>query len=198
MAQTTSPNAPAPDVAALVAALRSKKDPARADAIHNAPALGTAAITALCPLLADTDNEVFRAGKRALLAIVRNAGRGKSLGKAAQAAETQLLIALENTAHAQARREIIWMLSEIGSNPTVQALTSLLNQSEVQEDARCALERIPGNASLKALRNALKSAPEPFRPALAESLRKRGEQVKAYPSQRLTPTKKTSIKPGEE
>lgn len=184
------------DHTALVAGLRSKDDSARAEAIANASRAGAPVIGAVCPLLEDTNNEVFRAAKRALLGIVRHAGAGGALAKEAQAVENALLTALGTLKAAQARRDTIWLLSEVGADKTVLALAALLTDKDVREDARCALERIPGKTSLKALNAALKTAPADFKPALAESLRKRGEAVRDIPSQRLVPTKTTEVKPG--
>jgi hypothetical protein len=47
----------------------------------------------------------------------------------------------------------------------------LLGDPEMREDARLALERIPGGASTRALQHALQTAPAEFRPNLEQSLR---------------------------
>ena len=52
------------------------------------------------------------------------------------------------------------------------------------------LERIPGDASLGALKEALKAAPEEFKPHLAQSLRARGVDVPDIPCRKLVPAKK--------
>jgi hypothetical protein len=86
------------------------------------------------------------------------------------------------------------MLSEIAGDEAAQPLATLLTNKELREDARMALERIDGKASLAALQAALATAPEDFRPNLAQSLRRRGVEVPGVPSARLVPTKQTSVR----
>ena len=68
----------------------------------------------------------------------------------------------------KAPRELLWMLSEIGDDQAVAPMAELLKHDELREDARMALERIPGEASLLALEGALKSAPADFKTNLAQ------------------------------
>ncbi len=86
------------------------------------------------------------------------------------------------------------MLSEIAGDESVQPMAGLLTDNEVREDARAALERIPGARATAALQTALAAAPADFKPALAQALRKRGVQVQGYPSANLTPSRKTTVK----
>jgi HEAT repeat protein len=171
----------------LVARLKSQDQEVRGDAWQNAGPAGAAAIAPVATLWTDPDFEVARSAKRAVWNIVRHAGRPGAT-KEAKAVEAAL-VPLTGHVSAAVRREVIWMLSEIGGNDAVEALEILLNDRDVRDDARCALERIPGGKSVRVLQRALKSAPEEFRYALAESLRKRGEKVPGYPSQKLVPTK---------
>ena len=87
------------------------------------------------------------------------------------------------------RREVLRMLSEIGGDESVDSIAALLGDRELHEDARAALERIPGGKSLAALQDGLRTAPEAFKPAIAQSLRVRGVNVSGYPSQKLVPTR---------
>ena len=89
------------------------------------------------------------------------------------------------------RRELLWLLSEIGGDESVPSIAALLNQESLREDARMVLERIPGDTSLTALHKALDAGPKDFRLNIAQSLRARGEAVdpEAYPCQKLVPTK---------
>jgi hypothetical protein len=86
------------------------------------------------------------------------------------------------------------MLSENGGDGCIEAVSALLADAQVRDDARCALQRIPGDTSLAALKDALNTAPEPFRFAVAESLRKRGQTVAGYPTKKLVPALSTQIK----
>jgi hypothetical protein len=93
------------------------------------------------------------------------------------------------------RREVVRMLSEIGGNESVPAVSSLLSHGDLREEARMALERIPGDESLSALKSALNAAPDDFKPNLAQSLRARGVEVQGIPCVKLVPTKQTNVKP---
>lgn len=180
-------SAQAVPVSALVEQLKSKDDNVRGDAWQKAGPAGAPAVAPVAALWTDADFEVARSAKRAVWNIVRHAGR-PGAGPESKAVE-QALLPLTGHAAASVRREAIWMLSEIGGGDTVSALAKLLGDVEVRDDARCGLERIPGGDSIVALRQAMKTVPEEFRYALAESLRKRGEKVEGYPSRKLVPTK---------
>ena len=180
-----SAQAQSPDT--LVSRLKGQDEEARGDAWQKAGPAGAAAVGSVSALWTDPDFEVARSSKRAVWNIVRYAGR-PGAAKEAKAVEAALLPLLGNPA-AAVRREAIWMLSEIGGNDVIGPIAKLLSDVEVRDDARCALERLPGNKSIRALRDAMKSEPEVFRYALAESLRKRGEKVEGYPSQKLVPAK---------
>jgi HEAT repeat protein len=179
----------------IISALTSSDGSQRAAALEAASKLGAPGIEAISPLLAHSETEHRRAAQRALAGIVRQAGATGKLGQPAAAAERALLASLARHSDEQARRDIIWFLSEVGQADTVKALADLLNDAGLREDARCALERIPGTASIKALKAGFDRAPDEFKFALAESLRKRGETVSGYPSQRLVPTRDTEVQP---
>ena len=138
----------------------------------------------------DADFEISRCAKRALYKIVRHAGR-PGASKEAQAVEKELIPLLQSSA-VPVRREVLWMLSEIGGDDAIAPMAALLTDKEVREDARCALMRLPGTKATAALKSAFDSAPEEFKFALAESLRVRGEKVTGYPSQKLVPTRATT------
>jgi hypothetical protein len=180
--------------AELAAALKSKDDKQRAAGIDSAAQSGPAAIKAVCPLLADSETETIRAAKRALYKIVRDVGKPGTAAKA-KAVEKEFVAVLQTSSSIPERREVLWMLSEIGGDDSIKPVAALLANADLREDARCVLQRIPGKASLKALNDALKTVPEEFKYHVAESLRKRGEKVSGYPSRRLVPTKHTSVQP---
>ncbi len=175
----------------LIAKIKSPDDKVRGPAWQGAGPLGAPAVKPLAEVMTDPDFEIARAAKRALWKIVRHAGRpgADSEKKAVVAA---LLPPLASAANA-VRREVLWMLSEIGGDESVDAMAALLTNKELREDARCALQRIPGKKTTVALKAAFTTAPEDFKYALAESLRARGEKVSGYPTQKLLPTRKTSL-----
>jgi hypothetical protein len=177
----------------LIARIRSSEDAVSAAAWQSAEVCGSAAVGPLAELLNDPDAEIARRGKRALYRIVRHAGRPGARGEA-KAVERELIAALKHGG-ADRRRELLRMLSGIGGSSAVGPIAALLSDAEVREDARCALTRIPGRKATAALRAALKQAPANFRPALAESLRQRGQNVEGYPSQKLVPVAQTTVRP---
>jgi hypothetical protein len=87
------------------------------------------------------------------------------------------------------------MTWQIAGEEAVEPVAALLAHKELGEDARMALERLPGEKATATLQAALASADEAAKPALAHSLRVRGVEVPGVPDLRLKPTKKTSVQP---
>jgi HEAT repeat protein len=117
--------------------------------------------------------EVSRAARRALSKIVRHAGR-PGAGSERAAVVNELLRLLDPVHPLMIRREVVSMLSEIADDQAVTPLAALLNDPELREDARVALERIPSGQSLDALRAGLAAVPDDFKINIAQSLRARG------------------------
>ena len=176
----------------LVAGIQSEDEHKRTETWQAAPGLGAAAVGPLADLSTNADLEVARAAMRGLWAVTRHAGRPDSGDT--RAAVVEALIPLTGSAHPeQLRREVVWMLSEIADDGTVPLLASLLSDGALRDDARMALERIPGEASLAALREGLAAAPDDFKPNVAHSLRVRGEVVDNIPDLRRVPVHATSV-----
>jgi HEAT repeat protein len=172
---------------AFLANIKSQDDKIRTAAWQTAGDIGAPAIKPLAKLMTDGDAEVARAAKHALWSTVRHVGRpGADQDRQAVAAE---LVTLLQDQPMSVRHEAIWMLSEIGDSKAVRPLAALLAYADTREDARAALERIPGVESISALQVALGVVPEEFKPAIANSLRVRGVKVEGYPSQKLVPTR---------
>ncbi len=176
----------------LLAAIKSKDDKVRGPAWQNAGPCGAPAVKPLAQVMTDPDFETARSAKRALWKIVRHAGRPDAAKEAK--AVTAELIPLLSSAPPVVQREVLWMLSEIAGEEAIEPMTALLTDGQIRDDARCALTRMPGSKATAALSKAFKSAPENFKPALADSLRARGEKVAGYPTQKLVPTKQTTVK----
>ena len=183
--------AEAVSVTDLVARIKSTDDKVRGPAWQGAGPAGASAVKSLAAVMTDADFEICRSAKRALYKIVRHAGR-PGAKKEAKAVEKELIPLLKSDA-VTIRREVLWMLSEIGDDDAIAPMAALLTEKEVREDARCALMRLPGRKATAALKSALGSAPEEFKSALAESLRGRGEKVSGYPTQKLVPTRSTTV-----
>ncbi len=177
----------------LISALGSTNEVVSASACESAPEYGATAVRPLGFTMASRDIEQGRRCKRALLKIVHHAGRPGAAPEAA-AVETKLMPLLtKNLLPIQVRRELLWMLTEIGRTRSVEAIAPLLADKDLREDARCALIRLPFPEALTALKTAFAGAPEDFKPALADALRARGETVDGCPSRKLVPVAQTTV-----
>ncbi len=181
------------DIQGLIERIKSPDDAISGAAWQSAGPYGAAVVRPLAALMGDGNFELARKGKRALYLVVRHVGR-PGADEERQAVERELIVVV-GSGPSRVRREVVWMLSEIGSKRAVKAMAALLTDPELREDARCALTRLPAPAAVTALKAAFANAPEEFKCALAESLRQRGEKVKGYPSRKLVPTAQTSVTP---
>ena len=193
MAHTAS-TARAQGVDELLAGIKSDSAEKRTQAWQSAGQFGAPAVKPLAEVMTDDNLEVARAAKRALWKIVRHTGRPKA-NKEKRAVEKELTGLLGRKQPFAVRAEVLWMLSEIGGRVSIKPITGLMRNKNLREDARMALERIGGKRIVTTLKAAFKKAPEDFKPNIAQSLRKLGEEVDGYPCQKLVPTKKTDVKP---
>jgi HEAT repeat protein len=178
----------------LIDKLKDNNDNVRAEALGSADQVGAPAVKPLAKVIADKDVEVSRAGKRALWKIVRHVGR-PGAGAEKRSVVARLRELLDDEQPVLVRREVLWMLSEIGGRESVDAIAGLLLNEELREDARMVLERIPGRESLDALKEGLKAAPDDIKLNMAQSLRKRGLRIRGLDCVKLVPTKQTNVKP---
>jgi HEAT repeat protein len=178
----------------LIAGIRDASDKVRTQAWLNAGKAGPTAVRPLAAITTDSDAEVARAATRALWQLARHAG-WPSAGKEKRAVEKELIGLLSDQVPISVRREVLWMLSEIGGANSVKPAAGLMTNNELREDARMVLERIPAKAAVAALKAGFEAASEDFKPNIAQSLRKRGQEVAGYPCQKLVPKKKTDLKP---
>ncbi|MHC4478851.1 MAG: HEAT repeat domain-containing protein [Planctomycetota bacterium] len=178
----------------LIAKIRGGSDQVRTQAWLSASEIGAAAVRPLAGLMAEEEPEIALAAKRGLWKVVRYVGRPGADGQK-KAAVAELIWLLAHGQPVTVRREVVWMLSEIGGDESVDPIAALLSNAELREDARAALERVPGRKSLSALKTALKEAHDDFKPNLAQSLRRRGVEVRGIECVKLVPTKQTSVKP---
>jgi HEAT repeat protein len=178
----------------LISGIRDTDEKVRTEAWLGAGRVGAPAAKPLAKVMTHNDLEVARAAKRGLWKLVRHAGRPKA-GAERKAVEAELLGLLGDDQPVSVRREVLWMLSEIGSGRSVDAIAALLSNSQLREDARMTLQRIPNKKALAALKKAPDTAPDDFKLNIAQSLRQRGVKVEGLPCVKLVPTKKTSVKP---
>jgi len=181
----------------LIARVKEKDPKVRAAAWQAAGKVGAPAVKPLAGVAATGELEVARAANRGLWKIVRTAGRpGAENERAAVVAE--LLDVLDNAQlPVQLRRDVVWMLSEIIRDDEIDpdGAASLLDDPDLREDVRCALQRVPGERALTALKIGFGRATGEFKAALACALRARGIAVAEPPCPKLVPTKQTSVKP---
>jgi len=187
MAQMAS-TAQAQGVDELIAGIKSDSAEKRTETWQSAGEVGAPAVKSLAKVMTDDELEVARAAKRALWQIVRYTGR-PGANQERRAVETELVGLLGDDQPVAVRREVLWMLSEIGARRSIEAVAGLLKNKDLREDARMSLERVPNRRALAALKAGFEEAPEDFKPNVAQSLRKRGEEVAGYPCQKLVPTK---------
>ena len=176
----------------IITRIKQGSDKVRTEAWQSACEIRAAAVRPLAGLTADKELEVGRAAKRGLWKIVRRAGRPRADDEK-NAVVAGLIWVLCNEESISVRREVLWMLSEIGGDESVSPIAGVLSNAVLREDARMALERIPGKRSLAALEAALKAAPEDFKPNIAQSLRARGVKVRGLHCVKLVPRKKTNV-----
>ena len=172
----------------LIAKIESSDAETRTNAWQRAGDVGAPAVQPLAMVMTDDDLEVARAAKRAMWQIVRHTGRPGAVN-AKKAVVGKLCGLLGADQPVSVRREVVWMLSEIGGMASIRPLAELLSNKYLREDARCALERIPIKRAVQALKAGFEVAPEDFKGNLAQSLRKRGVKVAGYPCVKLVPAK---------
>jgi HEAT repeat protein len=182
------------DVDALIAKIKDNNDDVRTEAWLGAGKVGAPAVKPLAEVMADNDLEVARAAKRGLWKIVRHAGRPGAQDEK-KAVNAELIPLLGDDQPTAVRREILWMLSEIGGSRSVKPIAALLSNKELREDARMVLQRISNKRAIAALKAGLKAAPQDFKLNIAQSLRQLGVEVPGLPCVKLVPMKETNVKP---
>jgi HEAT repeat protein len=153
--------------------IRSNNADVRYRAWRAAGPMGAAAVEPLADLMASPDRGVAKAAGEALQTIVHHAARPTASDEA-RAVATALLKVAAASRPRPVRADALHGLGFVGDDRAVLGLAKLLSDPEVRDDARMALERIPGRASLRALERARDAAPDDFRPHLEQSIRNRG------------------------
>ncbi|HSZ55181.1 MAG TPA: hypothetical protein VK797_05940 [Tepidisphaeraceae bacterium] len=142
-------------------------------ATQEAGPLGPEAVKPLADLMKLDDRTKGRAAKLSLQAVVHTAATpGNEEQKKAVAIEL-LKFASITSYPRSVRSDLLYWVGMVGGPQQVPGLARLLNDRIIREDARMALERIPGDESLQALQKAAASGPTDFRKNLAQSLHNR-------------------------
>ncbi|MFV1967595.1 MAG: hypothetical protein ACC628_19370 [Pirellulaceae bacterium] len=178
----------------LIQNIQSTDAKTRAAVRDAAGPVGAAAVRPLAKIAASGELEIARAARRAIQNTVYYAGRPGAEDEA-KAVAGELLKLLDDSQPLQFRRDVLWMTWQIAGEEAVEPVAKLLANCELHEDARMALERLPGEIATAALQAAMANADDSQKPALAHSLRVRGVNTPGVPDLRLTPIKQTSVKP---
>ncbi len=178
----------------LLENIKSNRPDVRTAAWLGAGEVGAPALPPLAELVAGAEREVGRAALRAMWKIVRHVGHPAAPEAQKTAVVSGLLDLLSAGGSALVRRELLWMLSEIAGEESVDRIAPLLKNPDLREDARMVLDRIPGPKSLAALQTALRQTADDFKHNLAQSLRHRGVPVPGLPDRKLVPTRQTEVK----
>jgi len=161
-----------PDPHDLLDQLQSPDANVRYKAWRSAGPTGAEAIPGLGDLMASPDKSIAKCAKGALETITHYAARPGSPTEA-RAVSNNLLKLADSTRPHMVRADALTLVAYVGDGHCVPTLVKLLNDYDVHEEARLALERIPGSASLNALKKAATSVPENYKANIAQSLHDR-------------------------
>ena len=137
----------------------------------NSPA-GVDAIVPLSHMMTGEDRVAGKAAGEELNRVVHHAARPGASAEA-KAASMQLVKLIGKETPRMVRSEALRLLGLVAGAEAVPAIAAQLSDTDIREDARMALERIPGRAAEAALRGALKTTPADYHPAIQQSLRHR-------------------------
>ncbi len=157
------------EVKEFIAKIRDENADVRYAAWKSAGPMGAAAVAPLGELVANENKGVAKAASEALRTIANHASRPDAAAER-KAVSAELVRLLADGKPHVTRVKALEFLALAGDDECVPPIARLLADEKLREDARRALERIPGKASVQALMEALKTAPEEFRPAIIHSL----------------------------
>jgi hypothetical protein len=161
------------DIAGLLANIKSADGETRLRAQQGAGPAGAEAIAPLADIAAASDKGAAKAARGAMETIAHHSAR-PGAGAEARTVSTELLKIAQSDRPKQVRADALNLLGYTASDGKIVAgISALIANMELRDEARMALERIPGNASLNALKQAAQVAPADFRPHLEQSVRNR-------------------------
>lgn len=154
------------------------RDPSvRCQAWQSAGPMGARVVVPLGELMASTDPGIAKAAREALKVVAHYSARPGA--EAERKAVSQALCKLLGKQYpARTRADAAHLLGLVGKAEAVAPLAACLSDPDIREDARMALERIPGNAAEKALTQAAAKADAQFKKALQQSLNHRRKTLK--------------------
>ncbi|HXG24700.1 MAG TPA: hypothetical protein VNJ09_09115 [Chthonomonadales bacterium] len=162
---------------ALLLSIQGQDREARAKAIEKATSVGTRAIVPLGGICSGSDRGAAKVAGEALRRIVHHAARPGATSER-KAAAIQLLRMIRKEWPRRQRVDALYLLGLAGGSESVAAIAEQMKDQDVGEEARMALERIPGSAATRALQQALRTAPADLRLAVEESLKRRTRRMR--------------------
>ncbi|HLV80696.1 MAG TPA: hypothetical protein VKT32_10455 [Chthonomonadaceae bacterium] len=160
-------------VSEFIEKMKSPDADVRYAAWRAAGPVGAPAIASLADLAASPDKGVAKSARGALQTIVHYAARPGARADAHAVSVELLKVAADSERPQSVRAEALHLIGFTADSRTVPGVARLLADAPVRDEARMALERIPGSAATGALRQAAQAAPGDFRPALQQSLHNR-------------------------
>lgn len=153
----------------LIAAIKGDDEDARWAAADKAAEAGPAAIVPLAEVMAGPDPAAAKAAGVAMGRIVHASGRPGAGGAASQAAD-ELVRLIGPDRPRNVRSEALRYLGFIGGTAQADAIAAQIADTDIREDARMALQRIPGQAAERALQKAKREGPLDYADAIDRSL----------------------------
>ena len=158
------------DATQLLDQLQSPDAKVRYQAWQSAGAAGAGAVSGLGDLMASPDKSIAKCAHGALDVIAHYAARSGSGSMGAHDVTKALLKLSDSTRPRMVRADALYLVGMVGDGRAVPVLVKLMADKEIREDARMALERIPGSAATNALKKAEPSAPDDYKPNIEQSL----------------------------
>jgi HEAT repeat protein len=177
-----------PDLKTTLEQIKSEDMKVRYAAFNAAGPLGPQAVAPLADLMKEDVRTVGRDAMLALQNIVNYTGRPGAQAEAKAVTEELMKVASSPNHPRFVRVDTLTWIGYIGGPDAVPGLVKLLDDRVIREEARTALERIPGDESLAALNAAAQKVTTDFRKNIQQSIRNRsltsqtvgiGEGVKA-------------------
>ncbi|NLH97914.1 MAG: hypothetical protein GX446_00285 [Chthonomonadales bacterium] len=140
-----------PTAATLIADIQNGDLRVRTTAVQEAVLVGSSLIVPLGRVMAGSDPGAARAAMEALRRVAHHCARPRASAERRTAA-TELLKLISASFPRPVRAEALYLLGCVGGPQQVQAIAALLRDPALADDARMALQRIPGGAAARALR----------------------------------------------
>ncbi len=131
------------------------------------------AVAPLAKLASSPDKGIAKAANAALPILAHHSARPGAYEEAESMASELLKIAESSDYPMLIRAQSLNLIGCISPAQLVPRIAKLLATDELREEARMAIERIPGNPSTHALKAGLRSTPESFHKNLQQSLHNR-------------------------